>query len=163
MLKAPVDLVRPTGQPVGLIHIHVFECAGRAGLDASRVAATQVTLEGFVGIRVVEHGAVGAGNRADRTADTHVVHDDLGVRGRVNADGIHRTGRQAPGLVALKAGIGRVDGLLVEDVDANNGTGWLKGPGLNKGTSQLALHAACAFIGNHAELFHTVLALLPLL
>src|SRR5262249_39535452 len=130
-----------------------FDRTGRASRRASRFATAEVALRRLIGLRQREDGAERASDRAEMTADTDVAEHDLGTGSRVNGDGVDGAGVHAPRLVALDAGERCVARLLVEHVDADDGTRRLEGAGLHPGTGQFALHAAGTLVGNNFEAF----------
>src|SRR5574343_536997 len=107
----------------GPVGIDVGAGAGRAGRGAGRVTAAQVALLDLAGFLDVVHRAEGAADGADLAAHAGGLADHLGAGGLVDRDGLDRAGVQAPGLVALGAGVGHLaPGLVeIEDLDARLG------------------------------------------
>src|SRR5574337_277091 len=90
----------------GPVGVDVGDRAGRAGRRARRIAATQVALLHLAGLLHVVDGAERARDRAHLAAHAGGLVDDLGAGELVERDRLDRARVQAPGLVALGAGVG---------------------------------------------------------
>lgn len=119
------ELSGPFAHPVqtGPVGIYIGDRAGRTGRCAGRagdVVVAEVALLHLAGGLHIIHGAERAGDRANFAADTDIVLDDLGAGDVVDADRIHRTCMQAPGFIALRAGVGNLGAgvMKVEHLDA---------------------------------------------
>ena len=142
------ELVRPglhlaQASPVG---IDESNRACGAGAGAGGVTTAQVALLHFAGLLHVIDGAEWAGNRADFAAYAGGFVNHLGTRGFVNRDGLHRAGMQAPGFIALGAGVGHFFAGLMKLKHLNARLGSGEGAVVLKRTRHLALQAACAFV-----------------
>jgi hypothetical protein len=113
---------------------------------AGRLAAAQVALLNLAGLLHVVDGAEGAGNGADLATHAGRLVDDLGAGGLVDGDRLHRAGVQAPGLVALRAGIGHFLAGVMEFKDLDTRLGRRVRAVVLERTGHLALHAARAFV-----------------
>ena len=104
----------------GPVGVDIGDCTGRAGRSAGGIAAAQVALLHLPGVLHVIDRSERTGDRADLAAHAHVVEHDLGAGSGIDLDRVDRTRMQAPGLVALGAGIGNLPpGIFeVEDLDA---------------------------------------------
>src|SRR5205807_2506265 len=118
-----------------------------------RAAAAEVALARLVRARQREDGAERTCDGAKMAADAEVAEYYFRLRHRINGNGIDRAGVHAPRLVALRAGVRRVAGFLVKNVDTDHRARRLEHPGLHPGASQLALHAAGALVGDDLEAF----------
>src|SRR5439155_14661963 len=118
-------LAREIVQPVGGGDVLVLDGGRRTGVSAGRIAATEIALEGLARGRVVEDRSVRAGDRAQLAAHAPVVEHVLGARG-VDRDGADGTRGHAPALGALRARVGRVRGVSLEVLHAEDWSRWLE-------------------------------------
>ena len=148
----------------GAVLGHKSQCRGRAGLHAHRLAAAQVTLADYPGVRIVIDGAKWAGDGADLAANTPVRGNLRGAGGRIQGNSLNRADHHAPGLFTLAAGRGHVCCTALEDGDLYNRLGGVEHPDLTVGAHHLALVAASAGIGLHQERFmHSLVLCYPLM
>src|SRR5262249_51188444 len=99
--------------------LHVFNGCGWACLGTGWTTIAEIAFKGFFGVRLIENGAIRAGDRTQLAPHAHVILDYFRTYWR-NGDGLHRAGRHAPSLAALRASIGRVAGMGLKWRDAND-------------------------------------------
>src|SRR6185369_6428506 len=130
----------------GPVGVDVGDGTGWASIGAGRLAAAQVALLHLAGFLHVIHRAKRAGDGTDLAPHAGGVVDDLRAGEPVDRDRLHRTGVQAPGLVALGARVRHfLAGVMeVEDLDARLGR--RESSVVFERAGHLALQAACAFV-----------------
>src|SRR5215831_12663728 len=145
---------REGSQPIAGVHLNVFNGCGWAGLGTGWTAIAEIALKGFLGVRIIENGAVWAGNRTQLAPHAHVVLDHFSASGR-DGDGLYRAGHHTPGFSALRAGIGRITGMGFKRRDPDHRLGWLKGAGLHIRAGEFTPHAASAPLWRDVQNFHS--------
>src|ERR1035437_9800301 len=138
----PLRHLAKTG-PVG---IDESNGTGGAGIGTSRAAFAEVALLHLAGSGDVIDRAKRAGDGADLAADTDGLVDHLGASRLVHANGRDRTGMQAPGFIALGAGVGHflAGHVKVKNLDTRFGGG--ERAVVVKRTGHFALHTASALV-----------------
>ena len=104
----------PHAHEAGPVGIDVGDRARGARLGARGMVAAEVALLHLAGLLDVVDRPEGTRDRAHLAADAHRLEHDLRARRRVDLDRLHRTGVQAPRLVALRARVRHLAAGLVE-------------------------------------------------
>ena len=130
----------------GPVGIDVGDGAGRAGIGTGRLAAAQVALLDLAGFLHVVDRAERAADGADLAADAGAVVDHLGAGHLVERDRFDRAGVQAPGFVALRAGVGHLATGVMEVEHLDAALGRRVGGVVLEGTGHFTLEAPGALL-----------------